>query len=670
MLSSRFAQPVPRSPKPTRPPSTLLFPFSCLVPNCKTLSLGWSRCIYSATSRVLFSWGKCQTKKVVNATLPFHELCQAFIQPTYASIPAHYKVYFTAQQHSSFSSKIRALKTNKQQELACVFVANLFDPKTGYDAGRSLICPSGLQIQEGIRTSLWTANDFKEGKVGGMDMMSIMMEVTAAPEIITKNPDYPGSTPANWTSMANSVNEVVTATNITGAELYQALRHSVTSARDSAVVVIRHMEEEMNKMMNTQAEKVSDLVLGVMGKTDSFLYSQGAALGFGVYNQYSNDFSHTITDACGLQTSSGTCTAATHGGTPCVWQGTTNKCGIQLQTNTDVANQLKGNISNSKLFDNINGELTSFSSQLTGAISSTTEELSITFTGSSFLAMKEFAEKAGTASVAAINKVKYLVGTFISFIMAAKMIPFSLAISTGVVKGVKQFKKIAGKSKVLDHPADKRKIKIFTGLLLFVCGSVVAVPLLVVPMMIYQSFANQYFMFSILGFVLFVVNNMISGFYESTKTGLILSVVAVFFILLGTLLWFMLDEDQLLKNALLSGKDTILKLLISKLENFSWLVYFIMNFAFSFFYSKLVAANLVAWLTSKMFSDYGQVMYTDEQTGELVPSRLHKFNLWPKINRKSDVPLKASVLVVEENEPLQKENGFMPTRSFKGNRGI
>ena len=81
-----------------------------------------------------------------SASLSFEDLCQVFYSSeTYADIPAvdavKYASFFDAAEHAQFAAHIRALPSEPHRQIACMFTANLPDPRTGYHGAAGLLCP-------------------------------------------------------------------------------------------------------------------------------------------------------------------------------------------------------------------------------------------------------------------------------------------------------------------------------------------------------------------------------------------------------------------------------------------------------------------------------------------------------------------------------------------------
>ena len=132
-----------------------------------------------------------------------------------------------------------------------------------------------------------------------------------------------------------------------------------------------------------------------------------------------------------------------------------------------------------------------------------------------FNSMRLFTEKIAATASSGIAKVRILIGTFIGFLSVAKMAPFAISIATGVYKGSILFKRIVENSHAFDDTGDGRndaeKIKLFTGLIIFLTGSVTAVPIVTVTIFFYQAYADQYFVMFVLGIEIFVVLKMMKG---------------------------------------------------------------------------------------------------------------------------------------------------------------
>ena len=241
---------------------------------------------------------------------------------------------------------------------------------------------------------------------------------------------------------------------------------------------------------------------------------------------------------------------------------------------------------------------------------SSEQQLAVTAV-STFYTVRLFAEKVAGTMSSAVNKLKFLIGTFIGFLAVSKMLPFALAVILGVNKGVKQFRGLTECQELHGpkHKEDLVKINRFTALLLLVCGSVVMVPLLVVVIFIYQGYANYYFCFAVVGIEVMVMNLLLVG-YISRKTDLIMKAIAVLLIVLGGALWVAFDEDGLLQQALLLGTEIFAAAQL--LPNIVFIIKLGVGVGFNFFFSKLVATNIVAAVTANMFGDYDDEQFRNQ----------------------------------------------------------
>jgi len=246
-------------------------------------------------------------------------------------------------------------------------------------------------------------------------------------------------------------------------------------------------------------------------------------------------------------------------------------------------------------------------------------QVTATVMGSSSLLLA--AQKISATLASSTNKIRYLIGTFIGFIAVINIIPFSISIITGIATGVKKFVEIVGNSKAITHESDIQKVKGFNALMILLTSLVTCIPILIIPIFVYQSFADQFFVITVVGVMVFSFASAVNQYLPSPKWGYLLTAIAAILMILGLALWAAYDEDQLLLQAVLFGKDWLGS------KNALWIVGFIVNFIFNFLFSRLIACNIVGYLTANMFRDFDGVYYL-ASAGEYSKSKLYLLNVW------------------------------------------
>jgi hypothetical protein len=259
-----------------------------------------------------------------------------------------------------------------------------------------------------------------------------------------------------------------------------------------------------------------------------------------------------------------------------------------------------------------------------------TAEMQAASSISIFNTVRLMSEKTVTVTTSGLSKVKYLIGTIVGFQVFAKLIPFSLGISSGIVKGVIEFETLVKKSGAFQLEEDQHQIHNFMALMMLVAGAVGAIPTITIMLFFYQVFASQEFVLVVLGVQIMTVNNAIKGFLAS-RTATATSVLAYVLIVAGILLWALRDEEGILKMALFTPADVadaVVKNAATVLLSFGDLV-------FNFFFSKLVTCNVIANLAARMFTHRNgvRVQYIDigkDGTPTVRASQLHHLDLWGK----------------------------------------
>ena len=203
----------------------------------------------------------------------------------------------------------------------------------------------------------------------------------------------------------------------------------------------------------------------------------------------------------------------------------------------------------------------------------------------------------------------------------SKLSPFALSIATGVYKGVIEFKVVLKRSKAFQLEQDLRKLDAFTALVIFIAGSVTAVPIVTITIFFYQAYADQYFIMFVLGIEMFVITKMMKGYWQD-RTVKVVSGFSCVLMVCGCMIWAIMDPDQMLRFAIF-GKN-------KAFQNFVTILKVVVGSAFNYFFSKLAALNGVHLLAATMFKDFDCVLYTTPDGGTIA-SKLWKIDVWGQL---------------------------------------
>ena len=244
----------------------------------------------------------------------------------------------------------------------------------------------------------------------------------------------------------------------------------------------------------------------------------------------------------------------------------------------------------------------------------------VTTVVAAFHSVAGFVEKVAATMASGINKIRILIGTFIGFMAVSKMAPFAISVATGVYAGSIQFKTLVESTGTFSNPDDAKKLKLFTGLVIFLTGSVTAVPIITVTIFFYQAYADQYFIMFVLGIEIFVFLKMMKGLLRPIVFAA-LNYLALSLMLAGIVTWAVMDPDQMVQLALFA-KDNMPQNILTVCKMAT-------NYFFNFFFSKLVSLNAVASLAAAMFSEYDKVYYRQKK-GKYVQSHLFELDVWQR----------------------------------------
>ena len=90
-----------------------------------------------------------------NKEINFEELCKIFHSTDdYASIPEEYAPFISQEQFTKYSKGIAALELESERQIGCLFAADLVDPKNGFDAAATFLCPSLTSTLENSQSFL------------------------------------------------------------------------------------------------------------------------------------------------------------------------------------------------------------------------------------------------------------------------------------------------------------------------------------------------------------------------------------------------------------------------------------------------------------------------------------------------------------------------------------
>jgi len=228
-----------------------------------------------------------------------------------------------------------------------------------------------------------------------------------------------------------------------------------------------------------------------------------------------------------------------------------------------------------------------------------------------FHAIYSASKTTANAMSSALNKAGILVGLYSAVYAAILMVPFALSVLSGVISGTMKCKALIIQSKVIETESDMRKFNIFMNIIIFMSCSIVCVPIMIVPIFMYQSYAPTVFVLTVLGVFLFIAVKFAESFDEDMVRKrskrwvfIILEVISFILMILGVVLWMVLNPE-ILRNAL----DLLESISLSAMT----ILNLVTNFLFNMFLSKIVTLNVTVFLTGKMFANFDKVYYEDEQ---------------------------------------------------------
>ena len=229
------------------------------------------------------------------------------------------------------------------------------------------------------------------------------------------------------------------------------------------------------------------------------------------------------------------------------------------------------------------------------------------------------------------------------------MAPFAISVATGVYKGATLFKNMIEGSHTFDDSegrGDKEKIDLFTGLIIFLTGSVTAVPIVTVTIFFYQAYADQYFVMFVIGIEIFVVLKMMKGLMQE-RLFKMLNYFSLALMLAGLSVWAIMDSQQMIMLALFAARK--IGQTPVTVENIAIILKTIINTIFNFYFSQLVSCTAIASLAGHMFSKYDKIYYKSKD-GKFVRSKLYHLDVWGKQALKRSRALEMTEVVSEPNE--------------------
>jgi hypothetical protein len=607
------------------------------------------------------------TKVQTNVSLSFTQVCEAFYQTVnYSSIEPFYRPYITEEKHMRFASGIRQQASKRSREVSCVYIAELFDPRTGFASFPSLTCGRAGWVKQSNHAvtqnltdavKIWQYRwmDGYKGAGGEANVTNRTIEdlefawvgnSTAGNNSLMNDDGYDYIKGATWTTLAESMEASIDLFeyNLTELKTHALRRWVLQDARDMNLNAADYnkmvRDEEARRQYNSllaQLQARSDDVNVAYSTPNASMYDLYSALAIGgKYDSYS--MSHLKTTVRGK---------------------------INTLT-TEVFGSLVY-MYNSFFYPMIGEAQMIWKSSYEAALNSY-----VTTVVATWLTVAQFAETVAATMSSGVNKVRMLIGTFIGFMAVSKMAPFAISVTTGIYAGSIRFKKLIDSTDTFSNPNDAKKLKLFTGLVIFLTGSVTAVPIITVTIFVYQAYADQYFIMFVLGIEIFVFLKMMKGLLRPIVFAA-LNYLALSLMLAGIVTWAIMDPDQMVQLALFA-KDNMPQnvLTVSKMAA---------NFVFNFYFSKLVTLNAVASLAGAMFSEYDKVYYRRKK-GKYVQSQLFELDVWqrrrkPATARKSpgrhqqdDEVREDEVAIEMKTNPLRNKRSRTPNQetSVKGRK--
>eukprot|EP00945_MAST-04E_sp_MAST-4E-sp1_P005350 g5350.t1 len=545
------------------------------------------------------------TKVQTNASLSFTEVCEAFYQTVeYSNMEPHFRPYMTEEKHTRFASGIRQQTSKRSREVSCVYVAELFDPRTGFASFPSLACgragwldQSNHAVTQNL-TDVITMDEYRAARVMEVLELEWSKKSTAGDNALMNDDGYDYIKGATWTTLAKAMEASVDlfAYNLTSFQVLSRRRWVLRDPRVMSITAADYSFEAANKEALRQ---YNSLLAQINARAED----------------YANFLTDPLTKVSILQNTVETSSDLSLLKT--TLNGENNENGELTKLSTSISDNM-GNLYLS-FFNAMIGE----TQVIQKATADQVMDSFVTTVVAAFHSVAGFVEKVAATMASGINKIRILIGTFIGFMAVSKMAPFAISVATGVYAGSIQFKKLVESTDTFSNPDDAKKLKLFTGLVIFLTGSVTAVPIITVTIFFYQAYADQYFIMFVLGIEIFVFLKMMKGLLRPIVFA-VLNAFALSLMLAGMLTWAIMDPDQIVQLALFA-KDNMPQNILTVCKMAT-------NYFFNFFFSKLVSLNAVASLAAAMFSEYDKVYFRDT-TGKYVQSRLFELDVWQRGRR-------------------------------------
>ena len=578
--------------------------------------------------------------------LNYTQVCHAFHNTTtYTNIPPRMRPFISQEAHGNYSAGIRALGNETQRQMACLLVSEIKDPRTGYDGIAGRFCPPWLSFQRDKEKS----GELRIGVDGGKAPINpktgrtfkeshFTLLFDANTESVNSLAFDPFSTasvanaghfvlPENfrWDEIALLFTSVLNELNdrrVLGNRPYTATaRWTVRDPRTMAQLGMAHMGDEMITIYN-RAYDLQQTTEGNIRQTQQALTAINDMSAASAEKRAKKQAAlQTVSAAGKLQQGEDpeNVTAAALDEQNDYWLKEMN----DTRARSDVATQTQF------------GPLSKDTAEEISALQDDVYRVYLDLRTTSSVGMLKTAQLVTSnvfdATQAAIGMLRYVIGTYIGLGVISVLLPFSLAIVAGIKKGTVDFAKMTILSGAFTVPGDLAYLGRFNALLLFITGLVVAVPVVAITIFFYQAYTEQGFICSVLGVMLWVTGASFSGF-TSERTQTLISIVSVLSILLGLVLEVVLSPGSNVAQVLLIGEQLLGSISVIKIVSIC------ANAVFGFFFSHVVTAQLVSWLSSEMFSHgaSGTIEYSEKkEDGSIhrVASNLDALNVWSKCER-------------------------------------
>ena len=123
-------------------------------------------------------------------------------------------------------------------------------------------------------------------------------------------------------------------------------------------------------------------------------------------------------------------------------------------------------------------------------------------------ATREFSEKIVATMAGATNKISYLIGILIGLQSTIQLVPFALAILSGVTKGFGLYMDMTQDSGIADSIMDLENLSKAVVTVVAVATTVFVLPGLIIVIFIFQGFANYSFILAVLGVAILLLGKI------------------------------------------------------------------------------------------------------------------------------------------------------------------